>query len=226
MGERPESVHIVGGLGIEAVQRTSLFDRKIVEEKINHHLEEVNFMLTFHPETASDDYGLENLLQILLALRDIPEASILISLPNADGGNASLRNALIEFSNNRANALAFDSLGQQMYLSCLALSDALVGNSSSGLLEAPALGIAAINVGGRQEGRERPESVVDVLPNAENIQQALREVCTTSFKAVSHKGRNFFENTRASEKIVDVLRSDFLSSWKQKRFYDLDEMKS
>ena len=113
-----------------------------------------------------------------------------------------------------------------MYLSCLALSAALVGNSSSGLLEAPALGIAAINVGGRQEGRERPESVVDVPPDAENIKQALREVCTTSFKAASYSRRKIFDNTRASEEIVDVLRSDFLSSWKQKRFYDLDETRS
>jgi GDP/UDP-N,N'-diacetylbacillosamine 2-epimerase (hydrolysing) len=223
MGEIPESVFLVGGLGIEAVQRTAFLSREVIEHEIGFHFAKINFMLTFHPETAMPDFGFENLSQILLALDKIPEASVLVSLPNADGGNASLREKLIEFSDKRSNVLAFDSLGQQMYLSCLAISDGLVGNSSSGLLEAPALGIGTVNVGTRQEGREKSKSVIDVIPEADHIQKALRDVCAEAFKLTSLKDREKFGNTRASEKIVEVLLSDFFSSWKQKRFFDLSE---
>ena len=142
-------------------------------------------------------------------------------MPNADHGGDQVRGIIGGFVDSHINAFAFESLGNQRYLSCLGVFDAVIGNSSSGILEAPTFGIATINIGSRQDGRVRAESVIDCGNSICDMRNALSKCMTPEFKSLCRSTLNPYGSGGASQKIVHELESVDFSDLRVKPFVDL-----
>jgi GDP/UDP-N,N'-diacetylbacillosamine 2-epimerase (hydrolysing) len=143
-------------------------------------------------------------------------------MPNADSGSRELRAMVDRFVTDHANARAFTSLGQFRYLSCMRHMDGVIGNSSSGLLEAPSFGVGTINIGDRQAGRLKATSVIDCAPQRDAIIEALERLSSRTFKSELEHTENPYGNGGASNTIVAKLREVRLEGLLKKKFHDMD----
>lgn len=221
LGEEPARVFLVGGLGIDAIKKVQLLERADLEAAIDFKLGRRNLLITFHPTTLENATAAAQMAELLAALDSVKDAHLIFTLPNADTGGRVLFDMIAEFVAKRANARAYASLGQLRYLSCMRQVDAVVGNSSSGLTEAPSLGTATINIGDRQRGRLRASSVIDCEPDRAAIERALERLYAPAFRAELRNVRNPYGEGGASQKIVDVLRDHPLQDLLKKTFHDL-----
>jgi len=226
LGEDPAHVFTVGGLGVDAIARVSLMTRAELESSLDFRFRERNLLVTFHPATL-DEVGAELQMDALLtALAELEDIGLVITLPNADPGSRALMQQINDFVAPRANAVAFASLGLQGYLSCMAQVDGIVGNSSSGLLEAPAFRKGTVNIGDRQQGRLKAASVINCAPDAEAIGAAIAQLFSEPFQVSLAQVANPYGEAGACRKIVEQLqRIDFRALIK-KRFYDLPDRAS
>src|SRR5262249_15618112 len=161
-GERPEFVHFVGAPGLDNIALLKLLDRPEIEAALDWKLGHPLFLVTYHPATLADQSPAQGATELLAAVADFPESWIIFTTPNADIGGRAISRMIEEFTQRRQDRVrVFTSLGQLKYLSILKLADVVIGNSSSGLIEAPALGKPTVNVGPRQQGRLRGETVID-----------------------------------------------------------------
>jgi UDP-hydrolysing UDP-N-acetyl-D-glucosamine 2-epimerase len=203
LGENPELVFHVGSPGIDEIRRLVPLGRAALEADLGCRFRARNLLLTFHPVTLEEDSEaqLGALLEALERLGD--DVGLFFTRPNADPGNRSHAHALEDWIARRANACAFHSLGQRRYLSLMAEVDAVVGNSSSGLYEAPSFGIPTVNIGNRQTGRLAAESVIHCEATAEvilgAIERAFRMDCAATV--------NPYGDGHSAERIVAVLKS-------------------
>lgn len=181
MGEQPENVHDVGSPGLDAILALDRLGRDELEATLpGFRFRGTNLLVTYHPETLDFGDGLARLDALLAALDGLgPDTGIVFTMPNADLGGSALGERTRTWCDARENAVAYTSLGQRRYLSLMGEVDAVVGNSSSGLYEAPSFGIPTVNVGSRQAGRLRATSVFDVEPDADAILATLREALAT-----------------------------------------------
>ena len=167
----------VGGMGIDAIKRIKLLSREELERSIDFSLGEKNLMITFHPVTLDGSASsVIQLRELLAALDDLEDTTLIFTMPNADTGGRELGNLVQEFVGKHQRAKVYTSLGQLRYLSCLSQVDGMVGNSSSGLLEAPAFKIGTVNIGDRQKGRLTSQSVIDCAPTRKSITAALKTI--------------------------------------------------
>lgn len=221
LGERPESVFTVGGLGIDGMIRQPLLSLEQLEQSLDLKFKHRNLLVTFHPatlESAPPEVQMQELLQALDSLED---TQIIFTMPNADTGGRALMSMVDAFVAVRPErAKAFASLGQQRYLSCLHFVDAVVGNSSSGVLEAPSFGIGTIDIGDRQRGRLKAASIIECAPQREQIATALQRLYSPEFQAILRDVHNPYGDGGASARIVSVLRDCPLDALIMKRFYD------
>ena len=148
---------------------------------LNIKLKKRSFLVTYHPLTANPSAGFLELLELLQALEKYEDCSIIFTMPNADADGLQLAKTLKTFADAHINTYYFSSLGQEKYFSCLSNFDAVIGNSSSSLLEAPSFKIPTINIGDRQKGRLKAESVIDCEAKKENIQQAIQKALSPEF---------------------------------------------
>lgn len=221
LGEAPERVFVVGGLGIDAIARTKLLPREVLERDLGFRFGPKNLLVTFHPATL-DPVSVERQMEALLnALGSLNDTQLIFTKPNADNDGRYIAAAIDEFVARHSNATAHTSLGQLRYFSCLAQVDGVVGNSSSGLLEAPSFGKGTINIGCRQRGRLRADSVIDCSVDCAEIVRALRRLYSASFQQVLKDVRNPYGAPGASQRIVDILCSYPLPKPPTKSFYDL-----
>lgn len=220
LGENPKLVFNVGGLGAEAVMSLKLFTKSEIEKKLGFKFKNKNLLVTFHPTTSINSSEKE-ITETLKSLAERTDTQIIFTMPNADHGNKFIFDAIKRFSDVNKNSCFFVSLGQKMYLSCLKNVDAVVGNSSSGLLEAPSFKIATINIGKRQEGRMKASSVIDCEPISDNISDSLDKIYTDQFKKniLSAVNPNF--NGATSTKIVSFLEKINFKELIPKTFFDL-----
>lgn len=221
LGEDPDRVFLVGGLGVDALRRLKLMDQPALEAELGFAFRARNLLITFHPVTLEQgdaDAEIQSLFDALDALG--PDTGLVFTLPNADTGGRALARRIEEYAAARANAAAYQSLGQLRYLSCLAQVDAVVGNSSSALAEAPSFRIPTINIGERQAGRLKAASVIDCAPQRDAIQAALARAFSPSFQADLTRVVNPYGDGGAAEAIVRVLRERPLEGLK-KRFRDI-----
>lgn len=221
LGERPESVFTVGGLGIDGMLRQPLLSREQLEQSLDLKFKRRNLLVTFHPatlESAPPDVQMQELLQ---ALDSLDDTQLIFTMPNADIGGRALMSMVEVFVAARPErAKAFVSLGQQRYLSCLQFVDAVVGNSSSGVLEAPSFRIGTIDIGDRQRGRLKAASIIECAPQREQIVTALQRVYSTEFQASLREVKNPYGDGGASARIVSLLRDCPLDALIMKRFFD------
>lgn len=221
LGERPERVFLVGGLGVDGIRKLPLLDRPSLESALGIRLGERNLLITFHPATLEGTDCAGQMAELLAALDQWPDVHLIFTLSNADTHGRALSVMAEQYAAARANAHAYVSLGQIRYLSCLRHVDAVVGNSSSGLTEAPSFRVGTINIGDRQRGRLKAASVIDCAPDRSSIGVALGKLYSPAFRAGLAGVRNPYGEGGASERIVAVLRDHPLDGIVKKAFYDL-----
>lgn len=216
LGEAPDRVFNVGAIGLEHIQRTPFKSLVELSRQYDFDFSQPYFLITYHPETNLTE---EDVTPLFAALKRMPEVNFVLSYPNADNGNRNIIQAMLDLKNTYPDrVLLVKSFGIQNYLSVLKNALAMVGNSSSGLSEAPALQIPTINIGDRQKGRLRCESVLDVELDEQEILTALQKVKSYP----KHKLKHVIPPLgcgNTSEKIIQILKSvDFQ---KKAAFYDL-----
>lgn len=223
LGEHPDRVFLVGGLGIDAIKRTALLDREALEASLDFRLGAKNLLITFHPVTLESQSSAQQMAELLAALGQLDDDTHLIfTMPNADNGSRELARMIDDFVVTHPNARAYASLGQLRYLSCMQQVDGVVGNSSSGLAEASSLATGTVNIGDRQRGRLKAQSVIDCLPQRQAILDAINTLFTADFRQSLQTVVNPYGDGGASQKIVQVLQDHPLNCILKKSFYNLD----
>ena len=220
LGEQPERVFCVGGLGVDNIQRLELLDRPALEAALNFLLGPRNLLITFHPVTLEHNTSAQQMQELLTALGDLKDTHLIFTMPNADTEGRVLFQQIQDFCATHPQARAYTSLGQLRYLSCLRHVDGVVGNSSSGLTEAPSFSKGTVNIGDRQKGRLRAASVIDCEPRAAAIAEALNQLFSPDFQAQLTEVTNPYGAGGASAAIVALLEQADLNSLLKKRFYD------
>jgi GDP/UDP-N,N'-diacetylbacillosamine 2-epimerase (hydrolysing) len=221
LGEQPERVFLVGGLGVDAIKRMKLLDRVALEKALQFEFGERNLMVTFHPVTNEGESSANQMDELLSALDELEDTHLIFTMPNADTGGHELAAMLEAFVRTRPHTRLYQSLGQLRYLSCMQFIDGVVGNSSSGLAEAPSMGIGTVNIGDRQKGRLSASSVIHCAPTRQSIRQALTRLYEPSFRASLTETVNPYGQGGASRKIVEVIRNHALDNLLKKSFFDI-----
>lgn len=221
LGEGPDRVFVVGAMGLDLVAGLTLPDRAALEASIGHRFGSPSFLVTFHPETLGDDDRGRDMATLLDVLAETG-GSVLLTGVNADPGSSVLREVA-----ERRVALHPDrftmvtSLGSLRYLGAMAVVDVVVGNSSSGLLEAPALGTPTVDIGNRQKGRLAAPSVVHCGTSAEEIRAAIAHALSPEHRAIAAEKVTPYGGPGAARKVAAVLRERRLDDLLVKPFHDL-----
>lgn len=221
LGEHPERVFLVGGLGIDSIKKLTLLDRAALEAALDFKLGARSLLVTFHPATLEKSTSAQQMTELLAALNTLQDTRLIFTMPNADTGSRALIGMIEQFVTAHPNARAYTSLGQLRYLSCVRHVDGVVGNSSSGLAEVPSFGKGTINIGERQRGRVRAESVIDCPPERAAIVAALAQLYSPAFQAKLKGVRNPYGDGGASERVVETIARVPLDGIIKKRFFDL-----
>lgn len=223
LGEVPERVFWVGAPGLDNIV-DDLPGRPDIYRATGIAPEEPYFVVTYHPVTLAAD-ARTGVDEMLAALDRFSEAKILFTGVNADPGGQSVGRAITSYVAERpGRAVMRASLGCRLYLGSIKHATAVIGNSSSGLIEAPALAVPTVNIGERQRGRVRGDSVIDCPEERTAIAGAIRRACDAGFRASLDPARNPYGLPGASKKILDVLRTVSLDGVIMKRFHDLEKL--
>lgn len=222
LGEQPDAVHVVGALGVDQLSRTPLKNREDLEQLLGLSLRAPLFLVTYHPVTSGESDALEEVSALVEALDQVPGATVIITMPNADPNHQVIVDVLRNATSRRPDRWLFsESLGQVSYWSVMALATAVVGNSSSGILEAPSLQRATVNIGPRQDGRVHSQSVVSCIATKASISAALQHVMEQEFRETLSAVTNPLGGPGAARKILGLLETLSFSNLKRKIFYDL-----
>jgi len=222
LGESPERVFNVGGLGIENIKRLPLLSKVGFEETIDFTLGKHTILVTFHPVTLETSTAGEQFQKLLDAMDQLENTKVIFTKANSDTDGRIINQMIDEYVSNHKNTIAFTSLGQLRYLSALQFVDAVVGNSSSGLAEAPSFKVVTINIGDRQKGRIKAKSVIDCLPNKVSILDAIKLSQSVDFQKILQQVKNPYGEGCASQKITATLKECDLQNMLKKSFYDLN----
>ncbi|WP_321334254.1 UDP-N-acetylglucosamine 2-epimerase [uncultured Bacteroides sp.] len=221
LGESPSAVFNVGSIGLDNIRRMQLLDRAAFEESIDFRLGQRNLLITYHPVTL-ESHTAKAQFEALLRAVDETDAHLIFTKPNSDSDGRAIISMIDEYvSRHTDKAVAFISLGYLRYLSALQYVDVVVGNSSSGIVEVPSFGIPTVNIGDRQKGRLRADSVIDCVPETEPIRDALQKAFSPTFKEQASHTQNPYEQPDTVRKILDVISSYPLDDIIKKHFYDL-----
>ena len=204
LGEHPSKVFNVGGLGIDNINKLKLLSKKDFENSTGFKFVEKNILVTFHPVTLEKFTSKIQFQALLSSIDKLENIGIIFTKTNSDTGGRIINNMIDAYVSKHNNAIAFTSMGQLHYLSALQFVDAVVGNSSSGLLEAPSFKIGTINIGDRQKGRIKAESVINCFPDEESIDSALKQIYLKSFQSVLNCVENPYGHGGASKNIFNI----------------------
>jgi len=222
LGEQPENVFLVGGVGIDNIKRINFLQKNELEECLGLKLGKKSLLITFHPVTLESKTAVEQMEELLAAVEALKDTQLIFTLPNADTDGRKLITLIHEFVAQHTNAHAYTSLGQIRYLSCIKYVDGIVGNSSSGLLEVPSFKKGTINIGERQRGRLQASSVINCEPTRKSITKALQKLYSHEFQVSLENTVNPYGEGGASEKIVSTVKSVAIDNLLKKRFYDIE----
>ena len=224
LGEQANRVINVGGLGQDNIQKLQLLGKKSLEEVLNIKFQKHNLLITYHPETLNPQEGKNHFFNLLQVLKDMKETMCIFTMPNADTGHKELVSLLEEYvRHNPHNSVLFQSLGQLRYLSMMKWADAVVGNSSSGIIEAPSMKVPTIDIGNRQKGRLSADSIIHCDPDKESIQKAFKKLYTIKFQDSLSSVQNPYGNGGAAKKIIKFLKTITFENIKPKEFKDINQ---
>lgn len=216
IGEQPNRVFNVGSPGVDNIFRLPLMSREELSTSLNVNFNKLIFLLTYHPVTLNKDPS-EGMQELFKALEYFSEATIIFTKGNSDNDGRKINQLVEQFvSEDPFNRKVYTSLGQQRYLSLVKHANLVIGNSSSGLLEAPYLRTATVNIGERQKGRDRPESVIDCTLNREDIILSINKALKINFNNIDVE---IFGDGNSSRKILELIKSENIIST-AKDFFD------
>ena len=222
LGENPKKVFNIGGMGIENIKRLKLLSKNEFERSINFKLDKKNIIVTFHPVTLEGKTSKKHFQELLKTINELEDTKIIFTKANSDLDVKIINKMIDQYTKKKPDkSIGVASLGQLRYLSALQYVDAVVGNSSSGLLEAPSFKIGTINIGDRQKGRIKAKSVVDCLPNKKSIKKAFKKVYSKKFQNILKDVNNPYGDENASKKITKVLKSVKLENTLKKIFFNI-----
>ena len=222
LGEHPDRVFNVGAPGLEYIQRIEFLSKKDLQESIGLRLKPRNLLVTWHPVTLEPKETREGIQELLVALDELTETGFIFTEANADTEGRLINQIINDYVAKRPDkAVAHSSLGQVRYLSALKHVDGVVGNSSSGIIEAPSLPVGTVDIGTRQHGRIRAPSVINCEATKTSIGNALLRLLSTEFQATLKESINPYGSGNISESIVEVLQTFPLDDIVKKSFYDL-----
>lgn len=221
MGENPSCVYWVGALGADNIHNTKLMPREELEQNLNFNFGEHSMLITYHPVTMEKGTAEDQTKALLLALNEFPEYSLLFTYPNSDGGGRIIRQLIDGFCTQRSNAKAFASLGRLRYFSSLRNVDVVVGNSSSGLAEAPCFGIPTLNIGDRQKGRAQGTTIINCLSEKQSIVDNLHKALSEKFKLECKSCDCPYVRQNTLNSIFDVIKEHSLDGLIRKHFYHI-----
>lgn len=223
LGEHPNRVFNVGAAGLDNIEKLSLLNREEFEQTIDFKLGAKNLLVTFHPVTLEHATAKQQFGQLLQALDQLEDTRLIFTKPNADSDGRVIIDMIDEYvAAHPQSTIAFTSMGQLRYLSALQYVDGVVGNSSSGLIEAPSFNIGTINIGDRQRGRIKADSVIDCEPEYNSILTAIEQLYRDEFQQMLAGVENPYGKGGMAEKVFEILRTCSLENILKKRFYDLE----
>jgi len=220
MGENPDHIFTVGSPGLDYIKKAKLLNRTDLQKTLAFPFKNKNLLITFHPVTLEKSSSADHFQELLNAIHSVgDDMGLIFTLPNADTEGRQFIAMLKKFVESHPNAKAFTSLGQQLYLSTMANIDAVVGNSSSGLYEAPSFRIPTVNIGDRQKGRLKATSIIDCKPEAEAIRKSIEKALDEDYSDTV----NPYGDGNSSVKILSILKSfPDLKTLLKKKFYETE----
>lgn len=223
LGENPNRVFNVGALGVENIKNISLMSLNSLENLLNFKLDKPYALVTFHPVTLENSTFEYQINELLKALDSFPNMKFLITKSNCDTGGTSINKILENYcSNNESNAILFSSLGQTAYLSAMSYASMVIGNSSSGIIEAPSFNIPTINIGNRQKGRFQSSSTINCNPISSEIISSIIKGLSNEFRQSLINTINPYEGYNTSTNILKIIEETLNSNIDlKKNFYDL-----
>lgn len=225
LGELPRNVFNVGALGIENINKLPLLSKKELEKSINLNLNSrINILVTYHPVTFENSTSKKQMRQLLSALDSIKDSKIIFTKANSDTNGRIINQLIDEYVKGKNNCVVYHSLGQLRYLSAIKYVDVVVGNSSSGLIEVPSFDKPTINIGDRQKNRVKANSVIDCLPEKNEIIKAIKKSQSKSFEEIVKNINSPYGKGNSSELILKTLESINFSNKElilKKHFYNI-----
>lgn len=224
MGEQPRNVHNVGAIGLDNIAKLPLLGKEELEENLGIRFKKYNYQVTFHPETLSNMSSQEQFNILLSAIEEQEDSYFIFTKANADTDGRIINQLIDSFvAKNMDKASAYNSLGSLRFLSVVKVCDAIIGNSSSGIIEAPSLCTLTINIGDRQRGRTQAASVLNCAVNKQEILDCFKKVRNPEFKAKIGKISNPYGEGGTAEKILDVLSTVDFNELHTKVFYNIED---
>lgn len=212
MGEEPERVFNYGDVGVENIKKLHYLSKNDLEKELNISLTRPYACVTFHPVTMEKGTAKVQIEELLSAICSITDMQFIITKSNADAEGQVINAVIDKYTDMAENCICFYSVGIRRYLSLLRYCDMIIGNSSSGIIEAPCFGIPTINIGKRQRGRLKAESVIDCEPEHDAILKAIKKARTAEFKQLSSNVVNPYGDGNTSEMIVKEIKNYFMQS--------------
>ncbi len=224
LGENPDRVFNVGAPGIDSIHRLELMQKSDLEAVLGIELGSRSLLVTFHPTTLEPGRAETDFQELLSALDELEGVNLVFTKANADSEGRAINRMIDDYVATRSSAVAHTSLGQLKYLSTMKHVSGVVGNSSSGIIEAPSLKVGTVNIGTRQNGRVRALSVVDCRATIEDIRAGLATLFSNEFQQSLSKVVNPHGSGDVSTSIVRVLRTASLLDLTKKQFFDVSEL--
>jgi|TARA_B110000879_G_C11183395_1_gene519800 UDP-N-acetylglucosamine 2-epimerase (non-hydrolysing) len=221
LGESPDRVVNVGAMGLDYLQRGDFLNRNELSASLKFDLSKPFFVVTYHPVTLGDEDPIPSCQALLEALEHFHSHQVIFTYPNADDGGREIIPLIESYaSSNPGRVLAIPSLGQIRYLSAVKYADAVIGNSSSGVIEVPSFDVPTVNVGVRQQGRLAAKSVLHCSATVDGILEAIALAVSRNYKKEDEKILNPYGQGNASLKVIKMIKSFNFS--RMKVFYDLE----
>lgn len=225
LGEHPEMVFNVGELGVENCLNTKLMSRNQLAENLQFNITKNDYsVVTFHPVTMEKNTEVDQVYELIKAMNRIPNMFYIITMSNADAGGRAINDIWLKESKHHSNWLVVTSLGVLRYLSAVKYAKLVIGNSSSGIIEAPSLGTPTINIGNRQKGRMMAESIICCKPEENEIYNSMNIALNKDFQKMSLTIKSPFGDGTTSDKIVKHV-IEYLHNkcnTNEKHFYDIE----
>ena len=222
MGENPNSVFSVGSLSIDNIKKIKLLSKIELENKLNIKFKNKNLIVTFHPTTLKKGSGLVEISNLLKTLKKLRDTLVIFTTNNIDPEADIIMKAIAKEVKISKNFYLFPSLGQQIYFSILNTFDGVIGNSSSGIIEAPSFNIGIINIGNRQSGRFRASQIIDCDVDSKSIFVAIKKMYSKKYLNLLKNSFNPFKKNNTLKKIVKIILNYPLDKILEKKFYNIN----
>ena len=221
LGENPKKIFNVGAMAMDGIKKIKYLKRKQLEKKLKFTFLKKNLLITFHPVTLEYQNTSKQIEVLLNVLSEYKDTGLIFTMPNSDTSNSIIYKRIKNFCSINKNAKYFLSLGHDNYLSTIQYVDAVVGNSSSGIIEVPSFKKGTINIGDRQQGRLKAKSIIDCKINFMSIKNAINFLYSKNFQKSLKNIKNPYDKGEPSKKIINILEEQKFNNLLKKSFYKI-----